>query len=667
MPTAALCALAWLLLPPPQAGNEPASRPAEVHAQRGRAPSDDPRSRFLTSRKSPVELVLPLQDDAFLFAIFGDRTGGPAEGVQVLAQAVEDVKLFGPDLVMTVGDLVQGYNDTPEWLAQMVEYKTIMARLERPWFPVVGNHDLYWRGEGRAPEREHEQNYELHFGPLWYAFEHKGCWFVCLHSDEDDPERGDKTFDEPRGQRMSPEQFAWLDRTLLQARDARHVFVFLHHPRWIGGNYGDDWQRVHQRLVEAGNVHAVFAGHIHRMRYDGSRDGIEYFALATVGGVQDGHAAAAGYLHEYHLVMVRDAGIDIAAVPVGEVLDPRAISGAISDEVRALSQALPQRVESRLVVTGLRADSSFAVALNNPTQRPVEALLAPRSADSRWVFAPDHAHVALAPGERRMIELAARHRLDAPDEDFRRPELALSVEYLGAGLRVPLPERVLSIPIDARGLPAARAASEQAPRVLALGGAGACARVADDALVLPDGPFTVETWIRARRFGERTGLVCKTESSEFGLFASGGRAEFVVHLGGKYVRAKSDGAVLASERWQHVAGVFDGSQLRVYVDGKLVGKGTGAGTRRTNDLPLYVGADVTRSGAPDALFDGDVDGVRIASVARYSGDAFTPQRIPSIDEHTVLALDMEERMGLWALDGSGRGAHAEMVGAARVE
>ena len=44
--------------------------------------------RFTTDRDSPIELRLPLEDDAFSFVVFGDRTGGPAAGVQVLAEAV---------------------------------------------------------------------------------------------------------------------------------------------------------------------------------------------------------------------------------------------------------------------------------------------------------------------------------------------------------------------------------------------------------------------------------------------------------------------------------------------------------------------------------------------------------------------------------------------------
>ena len=51
-----------------------------------------------TSRTSPKILPLPKDDDVFHFVVFGDRTGGPAEGIKILAQAVEDSNLLDPDL-----------------------------------------------------------------------------------------------------------------------------------------------------------------------------------------------------------------------------------------------------------------------------------------------------------------------------------------------------------------------------------------------------------------------------------------------------------------------------------------------------------------------------------------------------------------------------------------
>ena len=198
--------------------------------------------------RAGVSLLLPEETEAFSFVVFGDRTGGPPEGIEVLKQAVQDVNLLEPDLVMTVGDLIEGYNNTDAWLPQMREYQSVMGKLLCPWFPVAGNHDIYWRGEDR-PAKQHEANYELHFGPLWYAFRHKACYFIALFSDEGNPADHSKSFEDPAAQRMSPEQFSWLEQTLRHAADAQHVFLFLHHPRWLGGGYGDDWERVHRLLA----------------------------------------------------------------------------------------------------------------------------------------------------------------------------------------------------------------------------------------------------------------------------------------------------------------------------------------------------------------------------------------------------------------------------------
>ena len=274
----------------------------------------------LHTDRAAVRPTLPEEDDAFSFVVFGDRTGGPDAGIAVLEQAVRDTNLLDPDFVMTVGDLIQGYNARPAWLVQMNQYKATMAELNMPWFPVAGNHDIYWRGPGR-PDIEHEADFEQWFGPLWYAFDHKDCRFIVLYTDEGDPETTRRSFGDPDAQRMSPEQFDWLNATLEAAADKRHVFLFMHHPRWRGGGYGDDWDKVHALLVEAGNVSAVFAGHVHRLRHDGPIDGIEYLSLATVGGHLPEVLPEAGLLDHTLQVMVRDEGIAMAALPVGGVLE----------------------------------------------------------------------------------------------------------------------------------------------------------------------------------------------------------------------------------------------------------------------------------------------------------------------------------------------------------
>jgi hypothetical protein len=623
---------------------------------------DDPR--FRTSRPSPTgarELQLPDEEDgAFTFAVFGDRTGGPAEGVTVLAQAVRETNLLAPDLVMTVGDLVEGYNTTPEWLVQAAEFRGIMNRLACPWFPVPGNHDMYWRGPGRPP-REHEASYERVFGPLWYAFRHKRCWFIALFADETNPETGEKRFDDAAHQRMSPEQFAWLQETLAAAAGARHVFVFLHHPRWIGGRYGDDWERVHRLLVDAGNVTAVFAGHIHHMRSD-PRDGIEYFALATVGGAQAGDLPDAGYLHQYSFVTVRDDGIATVSYPVGAAQDPRAITGEVSMVARRATNELRVEARGRLELDLAAGGAGvLELVLANPLARPVEiALRAPDGGDPRWRLSPEHAHLALDAGATRSIALAVE-RLPGPiDAAFSAPRVTRAADVLFDGLRVPLPDVDVDLPVAPRAF--RRSTGEH---VLALDGTTAHATVPSASLVVPDGPFTVEAWMNADALDGPRGLVAKTESSEFGLFVGDGKPAFQVHLDGRYARAAASAPALATGAWHHVAGVFDGARVAVFVDGREVAATTASGTRTTNALPLVIGGDVDGRGRGRELFRGRIDDVRISRGARYTAP-FAPARDAPADADTLLLLSMEGTLGPWVEDASARAAHAELRGGARV-
>ncbi len=629
------------------------------------APHDPADERFSTTRHSPIVLPLPDEQDAFFFVVFGDRTGGPAEGIQVLAQAVDEVNLLAPDLVMTVGDLVQGYNDTPLWLEQMHEYKSTMAKLGCPWFPVVGNHDLYWRGKGEMPRGQHEADYEQNFGPLWYAFRHKKSWFLALDSDEGDPATGKKDFNDPACQKMSAEQFAWLAATLEQAKSADNVFVFLHHPRWLKNNYGDDWERVHQLLAANGNVRAVFAGHIHHMRYDGKRDGIEYFALATVGAEQSALAARAGYLHEYHVVTVRKSGLAVASFPVGSALDPRAITGKVSDEVRALSESLAPRWKGRVSFGADRsAGGELELEVQNPTSRALELTGSGDSEDARWVFVPEHQHHKLAPGETKRFRVRVERAPETLDEWLRLPRLALNVDYLGEGWRVPLPEKSWALPLELESLPLPPKPAHE--RVLELDGHGAALSIPAARLALPDGPFTLEAWFRARSFDKRVGLATKTESSEYGLFVSEGHPSFSVHLAGKYATCEAKALALSTGAWHHLAGVFDGRELALYVDGACVDRARGSGKRTTNALPLVVGGDVDKDGHASSTFDGEIDEVRLSKVARYTGERVEPARRLASDGDTLLWLPMDGALGPWVPDHSGLEAFADIVGPARI-
>ena len=617
--------------------------------------------RFDTSRKSPVKLPLPKEQDAFTFIVYGDRTGGPDSGVSILADAVRDTNLLEPDFVMTVGDLINGYSNEDVWMKQMKEYKSIMNELACPWFPVAGNHDIYWRGpdKSKKPEGEMETAYEMHFGPLWYAFQHKNSWFVVLHSDEGDPKTGEKTFGKPAAQKISPEQFTWLDQTLTKAKGAEHVFLFLHHPRWLGRGYGDDWDRVHKRLKDAGNVSAVFAGHIHTMRYDGPKDGIEYVTLATTGGGQSGAIPQAGYLHHYDIVTVRKDRISLAAVPVGEVLDVREITGDLVAQVNRVKSS-PVRITPPLPLkSDLGGRHEVTVTITNPSDRSVATVLSHSSPGDSFSCQPDHHHATIKAGETRDFTFALSWDASIMAGSFSTPTFHLDSEYLAKGFAYEIPRRTIPVPLDF-----------QLTRDDSLPNGIARFNGMNQALSIPSNRFkinkevTLECRFKADSFQGRTGLVNKTESSGYGIFIGNGRPEFIINLDGKYLQVSAPAPLLKTDTWHTLAGVYDGREARLYLDGKLLATEAREGKLKDNRLPLIIGADVNGNGKAVDHFTGVIDWVRLSPKALYSGS-----EAPTLKEvkGAVIDLQLNENVGPWHPDSSPSKAHAMSTGGVVIE
>jgi 3',5'-cyclic AMP phosphodiesterase CpdA len=614
-----------------------------------------------TSRPGARALALPKGDDVFHFVVYGDRTGGPASGVRVLAQAVGETNLLDPDLVMTVGDLVNGYNATDAWLVQMNEFRGIMDRLSMPWYPVAGNHDIYWRGKGK-PEGHHEANFEKHFGPLWYFFEHKNAAFIVLYSDEGDRRTNKKGWRNAAVNQFSETQLTWLAATLKKTTKADHVFVFVHHPRWIPDWYpGNNWDTVHKMLVKARNVSTVFGGHIHRRRYEGKRDGIEYMTLATVGGHMPMEARGTGWLNHFDVITVRKDRVSYATIPVGATMDPKVMTLERWTAIDLLLATQPKHGGTVVVSSKGEAVGDYELTLQNPTDAPIEVVISQAPRTPSWWLRPDHAHARIEPGKSTTMKF---HWARLPRGDLRMPTFEMHVDYLAPTQRVSLPPRVITASVRLGKIDEDFWGTSSGS--LRLPNEGAAARVESSMLNLGQKSFTVEAWVNLKSHSRRAAVVSKAEKSGFGLFLYDGVPSFDVSAGGRYGRARADKKAgrLPLNQWVHLAGVYDGKRVRLYRDGALVGEGKAAGKRVGNALPIYLGADPDKRGQATSSMLGQIDEVRISSGAIYS-EAFKPGRRLKKTGSTLLLQTFDRGLGALYPDRAGNGKFAVGVGTAK--
>jgi hypothetical protein len=119
-------------------------------------------------------------------------------------------------------------------------------------------------------------------------------------------------------------------------------------------------------------------------------------------------------------------------------------------------------------------------------------------------------------------------------------------------------------------------------------------------------------------------------------------------------------------RWQHVAGVWDGKELRLYLDGQL--HRTRPGVDYCTSLsfsPMFVGADPANleSGAvAEGFLHGRLRAARISRGIEYT-DSFSPPERLDKTPGTIGLYDFTIDTGRYAIDRSGHGNHGIIIGA----
>jgi predicted negative regulator of RcsB-dependent stress response len=131
-----------------------------------------------------------------------------------------------------------------------------------------------------------------------------------------------------------------------------------------------------------------------------------------------------------------------------------------------------------------------------------------------------------------------------------------------------------------------------------------------------------------------------------------------------YSTATSRTEVVLGE-WQHVAGVWDGHELRLYLNGQL--QETRTGVEFCADLslaPMFLGADPSASyiDMAQGYLLGRMRAVRISRVAKYTDSFPRPERLDNTPG-TIGLYDFTIDTGRYAFDQSGHGNHGIIIGA----
>jgi predicted negative regulator of RcsB-dependent stress response len=120
-------------------------------------------------------------------------------------------------------------------------------------------------------------------------------------------------------------------------------------------------------------------------------------------------------------------------------------------------------------------------------------------------------------------------------------------------------------------------------------------------------------------------------------------------------------------RWQHVAGVWDGKELRLYIDGQLqdTRRGVSYCTQLSNS-PMFLGADPANLAfveqVAEGFFRGRLRCARISHAAEYT-DSFSPPERLEKTPGTIGLYDFTIDTGRYAIDRSGHGNHGIIIGA----
>ena len=170
--------------------------------------------------------------------------------------------------------------------------------------------------------------------------------------------------------------------------------------------------------------------------------------------------------------------------------------------------------------------------------------------------------------------------------------------------------------------------------------------------------FTVEAIVRADE--NHNGMI--VSDAEFGGFALKANFDHWLFDGYETDQERFDSAsdeTIRFGEWTHVAGVFDGKQTRLFVNGQPQSKIDDTTNVLASRLNVLIGAN-PETNTVRHNFRGSMRGVRISISARYT-EAFKPPTSFESDKETIALYKFDEGAGDVLHDSSGNGHDGKII------
>ena len=212
---------------------------------------------------------------------------------------------------------------------------------------------------------------------------------------------------------------------------------------------------------------------------------------------------------------------------------------------------------------------------------------------------------------------------------------------------------------------AARTASGRYGRALSFDGVNDLVTVADSPSLDIATGMSVQAWVYPTALSSVRSVVMKEASAgrTYALYANDTASRPAAYVATSASPA-SDGpggtAQLPLNTWSHVAATYDGSNLRLYMNGTLVGTRAISGQVTATANPLRIGGNTIWG----EYFAGRIDEVRIYN-RPLAATEISRDMNAAIVSGLVAAYGFEEASGATATDTSGKANNGTVAGAAR--